>query len=237
MEYLIRHATVPFGQPTADWDSALWQSADTLNIAHYRWEDSGHHPRTQARVLYDDRFLAVIFRVEDRYVRAVAEKFQDSVCLDSCAEFFVAPLPDSEAYFNFEVNCGGTMLLHRCPSTVEREAGEGTVNVSAADGLTIAIAHSLPHIVEPEIAEPTTWTVEYHVPFSLFASYFGADTPTSGTRWKGNFYKCGDLTSHPHWGSWAPVHTEKPSFHQPDELIEKIDAVVGSRRRFGMVLN
>ena len=127
----------------------------------------------------------------------------------------MAPLPDSEAYFNFEVNCGGTMLLYRCPSTVEREAGEGTVNVSAADGLTIAIAHSLPHIVEPEIAEPTTWTVEYHVPFSLFASYFGADTPTSGTRWKGNFYKCGDLTSHPHWGSWAPVHTETPSFHQP----------------------
>ena len=31
----------------------------------------------------------------------------------SCVEFFVSPIPDSQAYFNFEVNCGGTMLVRR----------------------------------------------------------------------------------------------------------------------------
>ena len=66
MEYLIRHATVPLGQPTADWDSALWQSADTLNIAHYRWEDSGHHPRTQARMTWmlDNIETNIVWRIE-----------------------------------------------------------------------------------------------------------------------------------------------------------------------------
>ena len=102
--------------PNADWERPQWQAAETLEITHFSWEDSGHRPRTQARVLYDERALSIIFRVEDRYVRAVAERFQDSVCTDSCVEFFVAPLLDSQAYFNFEVNCGGTMLLHRCPS-------------------------------------------------------------------------------------------------------------------------
>ena len=80
---------------------------------------------------------------------------------------------------------------------------------------TIAMATSLPQIVEPEIAEPTTWTVEYHVPLALFTSYFGCQPPSSGTAWRANFYKCGDKTSHPHWGSWAPVRTENPGFHQP----------------------
>ena len=215
MQYNVRRASISLGSPDADWDRAEWRDVETLEITHFPWPDSGHHPRTVARLLYDDRFLAVIFRVDDRYVRAVAREFQDSVCLDSCAEFFVSPLPDSEAYFNFEVNCGGTMLLHRCPSTTEREAGVESVQVSAADGLTIAIAHSLPRIVEPEIAEPTTWTIEYHVPFDLFASHFDAARPTTGTVWKANFYKCGDRTSHPHWGSWAPVRTQSPNFHQP----------------------
>ncbi|MEW6750677.1 MAG: carbohydrate-binding family 9-like protein [Candidatus Latescibacterota bacterium] len=72
--------------------------------------------------------------------------------------------------------------------------------------------------VEPEIAEPTTWVVEYHVPFALLATYFGAAAPRAGTAWRANFYKCGDHTSHPHWGSWAPVATPRPNFHQPDSF-------------------
>ena len=214
MRYTICR-TAALSPPDAGWDRPEWQEAETLEITHFPWQDSGHRPRIQARVLYDETVLAIIFRVEDRYVRAVAERFQDSVCSDSCVEFFVAPLPASEAYFNFEVNCGGTMLLHRCSSAAERESGRDTEEVSDADGATIRMAHTLPKIVEPEIAEPTIWSVEYHVPFALFAQYFGAETPTPGTEWRGNFYKCGDRTSHPHWGSWAPVETERPSFHQP----------------------
>ena len=114
MQYTI-HRTDDLDLPDADWERPQWQAAETLAITHFSWEDSGHRPRTQVRVLYDEQALSIIFRVEDRYVRAVAERFQDSVCTDSCVEFFVAPLPDSQAYFNFEVNCGGTMLLPPLP--------------------------------------------------------------------------------------------------------------------------
>ena len=218
MEYLIRHATVPFGQPTADWDSALWQSADTLNIAHYRWEDSGHHPRTQARVLYDEDFLAAIFRVEDRYVRAVGENFGDPVSQDSCVEFFLSPraMGQTDAYFNFELNCGGTLLLRRCSSTTERGWGRRNPLLAESDASLVHIAHSLPKRVEPEITDPTTWTVEFHVPFELFGRYFvDLPRPEAGTEWKGNLYKCGAATSKPHSGTWAPIETETPNFHQP----------------------
>ena len=96
------------------------------------------------------------------------------------------------------------------------EDGSDYESVSDEDGATIQMATTLPKIVEPEIAEPTTWAVEYHVPFALFAKYFGSQTPTPGCEWLGNFYKCGDQTSHPHWGSWAPVDTPRPNFHQPN---------------------
>jgi hypothetical protein len=215
MSYTIKRVD-RLADPAADWDTPQWQQAETLEISHYPWPDSGHRPQTLARVLYDDQALAIHFRVEDQYVRAVAQRFQDSVCTDSCVEFFVAPRPDSQAYFNFEVNCGGTMLLYRCPDRTESQAGQGNQSVSDADGQTIGIAHSLPKIVDPELTEPTTWTVEYHVPFALFGQYLDAPPVRSGSQWKANFYKCGDRTSHPHWGSWQPVDTPVPNFHQPD---------------------
>ncbi len=215
MQYTITKAPRPLGSPTAEWDSPVWQQAETLEVANFPWADSGHRPVTKARFVYDDEFLGVSFRVEDQYVRAVARKFQDSVCSDSCVEFFVSPVPGSQAFFNFELNCGGTMLLMRVPSPEERQAGKENIDVSEADGATIVVAHSMPRIVEPEITDPITWALEYHVPLALFASYFDCDSPVSGTTWKGNVYKCGDRTSHPHWGSWAPVDTPQPSFHQP----------------------
>ncbi len=214
MPYTIKR--VPRLAPAAaDWSAPQWQQAETLQVARFPWADSGHHPRTQARLLYDDQHLAAAFHVDDQYVRAVARKFQDSVCTDSCAEFFVAPVPGSDAYFNFEVNCGGTMLVFRCVSAEERAAGRETQPLSDDDGATIAMAHTLPQIVEPELTEPTAWTIEYHVPFALFAAHFGIAAPGPGATWRANFYKCADHTSHPHWGSWAPVDTPRPNFHVP----------------------
>ena len=214
MRYTITRTDV-LPTPDADWDRSDWKKAETLRITHFPWEDSGHRPVTEARLLYDDRAIGIIFRVEDRWVRAVAQQFQDSVCSDSCVEFFTTPLPHSDAYFNFEVNCGGTMLLHRCPSSEERAAGKKMIEVTEEDGRTIDIAHSMPKNVDPEITDPTIWTVEYHVPFALFRTYFGEVATAPGTIWRANFYKCGDRTSHPHWGSWAPVDTPRPNFHVP----------------------
>jgi hypothetical protein len=71
---------------------------------------SGHTPVTQVRLLHDDQALAVIFRVEDRYVLARSTAYQLPTHKDSCVEFFVRPRPD-RGYFNFEFNSIGTLLL------------------------------------------------------------------------------------------------------------------------------
>lgn len=212
MEYLIRKST---RKPGLDgkWDSPVWRRAETLELTH--WYRSGkHRPKVQARVLYDDQNIYVAFKVEDRYVRCTREDWQAGVCRDSCVEFFVRPKP-KKGYFNFELNCGGTMLLYYIED--ERRGPNGFKKfeeVSWDLGKAIQIYHSLPKIVYPEIKKPVTWNVEYAVPLALFEHYTGKLGKLPGQEWKANFYKCADQSSQPHWASWSPI--EGPlSFHVP----------------------
>ena len=72
-------------------------------------EKPAHIPKTQAKLMYDSDALYIIFRVEDKYICAVA-RHQGNVCRDSCVEFFFTPSEDIETrYFNLETNCGGLL--------------------------------------------------------------------------------------------------------------------------------
>ena len=107
----------------ADLPEQVWAGAETLAVALWPWAPgtarhveahTDHLPKVEARLMWDSDFLALMFRVEDCYVRAVAGhpwNGVDSVCTDSCVEFFVSPVEGSDAYLNCEVNPGGTMLI------------------------------------------------------------------------------------------------------------------------------
>jgi hypothetical protein len=190
-----------------------WQRAETVDLLIFRPESSDHRPKTQARLVYDDAGLYCMFRVVDRYVRSVQTEFMGPVCADSCVEFFVRPKPD-RGYFNIEINCGGTLLCHYITGAIRTPEGfQGSTPLAPEDGRMIRIQHSMPRTVEPEIVTPTTWTIAYHVPFALLEKYAGPIGAVAGQRWTGNFYKCGDKTSHPHWTSWNPV--DALNFHLP----------------------
>jgi len=153
-----------------------------------------------------------MFRVEDRYVRAVAERYQDQVCTDSCVELFLTPGTDlREGYFNIEMNCGGTALFRH-----QFGRGTGRRDVAWEDGRRLAPSHTLPSRVEPELPGPVTWSVAYRVPFDVLARYAPVARPRPGVEWRANLYKCGDATSHPHWLSWSPVDVPGPDFHRPE---------------------
>jgi hypothetical protein len=209
MAYTVRRADEPIALDGA-WHSSQWALADTLDIDHFHPKSSDHHPRTQARMLYDDTSLHLLFRVRDRYVRAVAQSYQDSVCQDSCVEFFFSPNPGSGQYFNIEINCGGVLLLHYGRPLKEGPREE----LPLSDANRIEIYHSLPARVEPELTEPTEWVIQLRAELALFTQREGLPQEVAGTTWDANLYKCADATSHPHWASWAPIG-ETLSFHQP----------------------
>jgi len=213
MRYVVRRARV---QPELKglWNGAVWSGVEALEISSFRPESSDHRPQTRAKLLYDEAYIYGIFHVRDRYVRSVETRFQGPTCYDSCVEFFVKP-DVGPGYFNFEWNCGGTMLAYYITDTTRRPDDEFRVftELPKADGDRVAIYHSMPEVVEPEITEPTDWTLEFAIPFALIEKYAGPLGEIPRREWRANFYKCAEKVSHPHWASWSPV--EKLDFHVP----------------------
>lgn len=218
MTYVIEWtAEPPAGQ--GQWDDFVWRWVKPIQVDQFHPQSSVHRPVTQAKVLYDDDHLYVIFRVQDQYVRAVYTEYQDPVYNDSCVEFFVMPAPSTRSgqsgYFNFEMNCIGTLLVYFIEDSTRSGAGFKKYTPLPADLVyDLMIFHSWPGQTSTEIFEPVEWTVEYRIPFVLFEAYLGPVECRSGAQWHGNFYKCGDRSSHPHWASWAPIG-EALNFHQP----------------------
>jgi hypothetical protein len=210
--YVVHRAAGPITLD-AGWDKPVWKGVQPIQLTYHMGERPEHFPRTQAKLLYDDKAVYVIFRVEDRYVRAVAQKHHDPVCRDSCVEFFFTPGTDTaKGYFNVEMNCGGTMLFDF--QVVPRK---NPIPIAEADLERVEVAHLLPKIVEPEVEEPTAWVVEYRIPVEILEKYDpGVSKPAPGVTWRANLYKCGDKTSHPHWLTWSYVGRPKPDFHVPE---------------------
>lgn len=213
MDYAVRLATA--APPLqAEWTDPVWQRAETLRVQHFRPEGSDHRPDTSARVLYDAKGLSGIFRVEDRYVRCVRTAYHEPVWKDSCVEFFAQPKPE-RGYFNFEFNCGGAFLCSYITNAERTPEGfKEYVKVPANIGQTIQVKSSLPQRVEPEITTPVVWTLSFRIPLALFEHYLGALGGLPGQVWRGNFFKCAEEVSHPHWASWSPV--DEFNFHRPN---------------------
>ena len=166
----------------ANWEKSSWQDVPAELIANYMGQKPEHFPRTLVKIAYDDAALYVIFRVEDRYFRAIANSHQGNVCRDSCVEFFFTPGCDvSIGYFNLEMNCGCTMLFH-----FQQRARTGRAEIPESEYSQIEIAHTLPKIVEPEIEKAITCTVEYRIPTSILEKYCQVTKPARGVTWRGN---------------------------------------------------
>ena len=210
--YHIASMTTP-SSVTHCFDDPAWVTLPTGSLDYVVPRSSDHHPHVQYRLAYDAGGLSVRFRVEDCFVRSVVTEVNEQVCTDSCVELFLQPTP--AGYFNMEVNAGGTMLMYYIEDATSIP-GKGLAKftpVSPTDIATIPIVSSLPRVIDPEISSPVRWEVGWYVPFSLLARYAGPFATTPGTVWRGNLYKCGDRTSHPHWLCWAPI--TGTTFHDP----------------------
>lgn len=197
----------------ADWNKPQWKNIETIRVENYMGTIPPFKPTVEAKMMYDNDNVYVIFRVKDRFVKSVVQEYNGNVSGDSCVEFFFAPdssLPLS--YFNLEINAGGTPLIfyikHPYPATPY-------VKLEATEIEQIEIAHSLPSKVDPEITEPVTWTIEYRIPLSMLAKFSNVSRPAPGVKWKANFYKTGSRTSNPNYITWNFVDNPRPNFHLP----------------------
>ncbi|MDB6024202.1 MAG: hypothetical protein JWM68_425 [Verrucomicrobiales bacterium] len=212
MNYIIRNTTVS-PQLSAEWNSPAWVCAETTEVSSFRPESSVHRPQTLVRLLHDNDGLHGIFKVRDQFVRCIRTNYFDEVWKDSCVELFLEP-KEGRGYFNFEFNCGGA---HLCCYITDPERAPGGfkefIKLPAEIGQTIQVRSSLPKTVEPEIKEPLEWTLQFFIPFAVMEQFVGDIGEKNGQLWRGNFFKCAEELSHPHWASWSPV--DEFNFHLP----------------------
>jgi hypothetical protein len=96
----------------ANWHKTPWTGIRPQVLSNHMGPKPDHFPDTSFKIAWCEDLVFVIFRVIDRYVRAVASGYQGEVWKDSCVEFFFTPSPDvATGYFNIEMNCGGTTLF------------------------------------------------------------------------------------------------------------------------------
>ncbi len=196
----------------ADWDKPQWQKVKAVELHNYMGDKPQFWPKTEVKMLYNNRYLYVIFRVKDRYIKAVAKKINGPVYHDSTVELFFTPSENtSNGYFNLEVNCGGTPYFG-----FQKGFKKSVVNIDINDIKKIKIAHSLPQIISDEIKNPVTWTLEYKIPFQMLTKYTKVIMPEHGVVWKANIYKTADGTSNPHYLTWNKVVNDNPNFHLPN---------------------
>jgi hypothetical protein len=207
------HYTISKVPANPDESNRCWRNLPTTEISHFLVQGSGHRPRTIVCLAYDARFLQGRFEVEDRFVRCVRTEYGSEVWKDRCVEFFVEPKPGC-GYFNLEFNCGGAFLVnHIVDPTRTPDGFKQFTRLPEVMARQVQVRPALPPVVEPERTEAVSWTLEFLVPFTLLEEYVGGLGEVAGQTWRGNFFKCAEENSHPHWAAWSPV--DEFNFHRP----------------------
>jgi hypothetical protein len=213
MQYHVNRAVV-IPKLEANWNDPAWKNAETGTLTHVLPQSKDHVPQVSFRVLHDDSNVYGIFQTHDRYVRSVETKFQGNICRDSCVEFFFKP-HHGVGYFNLEMNAGGAFLLYYVRNHKRTDEGFADYSVlTPQEGQLMQVKTNMPSVIDPEITTPVTWCAQFTIPMHLLEKYTGALNNFNGVTWHANFYKCADLTSHPHWITWNPI--TETNYHLPE---------------------
>lgn len=198
-------------QIDGNWNKTEWQNVKAIDIKNRMGDKPIFTPNVKAKMMYDDENLYVIFHVDDRYVRCLITDYNGAVYEESAVEFFFSPDPEfPDRYFNLEINCGGTPLMH-----YNDFAAKTHTSLDLEDIKKVEIAHSLPHVVDPEISNSVTWTLEYKIPLAMLEKYSKIIYPKPGIDWRANFYKIAEKGSNVHFLTWSVVNNPVPNFHLP----------------------
>ena len=194
-----------------DWRKALLEQGTSFAVANVNWPDAfPAAPSCQGKVGRTAQGLAIHWAVSGPDLRV--QNLQDGgrIWEDSCCEWFIQLTAASDdagqaPYINIECNAAG-VLLAACG------AGRHDRRPLPQDLLSQIVRVADVEGPCNEIGGQWDWTLSLLVPYTVL----GLDANHLPAQLKGNIYKCGDETAHPHFLSWSPVGTPTPDFHRPE---------------------
>lgn len=191
-----------------------WKFAPEIIVANYLW-NFDYTPKMVANILFDNKAIYIRMQAFEPYITVKYQNFNENVFKDSCMEFFFQPLIETDGrYFNFEINPIGVPLVG---------LGEGRkrIRLTDIDPTIFHIEHSIT-VENLSRYDGKSWQIQFMIPFTFIMKYFPDFKLKPSLLCRGNFYKCGDETKFPHWGSWNPVTSAQPDFHRSQDFGELI---------------
>lgn len=187
-------------------EQLLENKAELEEINQINWKNFPYQPGVKFRIAHTGNEIWLKYYVHEKNILAKETRTNGNVYKDSCVEFFISF--DGKNYYNFEFNGIGTIHLAYGPGRKDRKfVNPGMVS-------KIETRPSLGRLPFDEKSGEFDWELMIRIPMVSFAFNF-IDT-FEKVKAKGNFYKCGDDTSEPHFVTWNPVKTDQPDYHRPE---------------------
>lgn len=187
-------------------DFQSFDDSDYLNMESFHWEsDPPYRPSCFCKIGIVDNCLCASLKCYEVNPKAVYVNRDDPMYLDSCLEFFVAPLCSDNRYINVECNSKGAFLC---------EFGDGKYNRLLVKDITN---------LSPEVkafkgndSQGEFWGVNIILKPEFLNSVYKCDIKEFDfSSVKANFYKCGDDCEIQHYVALSPVTDLPPGFHNP----------------------
>lgn len=184
--------------------SFLLDKEDKNKLNQVPWAEYNYLPCVHFAIAYGSDCIFLKYYVKEKYLRAENVAPNTAVYQDTCVEFFIR-FENQKAYYNFEFNCIGTMLIGFGESKADREL---------LDGQLISQIKYQSVINNDHPDSDQYWELTVAIPFTLFGytnMFF-----INGKKCRANFYKCGDNLPTPHFITWSNISSPEPNFHLPE---------------------
>ncbi|MGI6732213.1 MAG: carbohydrate-binding family 9-like protein [Anaerovoracaceae bacterium] len=176
--------------------------AETAQVTTFPW-NCQYQPITTAQMISMEDHFAIKMETNEKKPRIVVNELNGPVYTDSCMEFFFMPDPQhSNRYINWEFNPMGTLFI--------------SIGTNRFDRVNLDIPNYKELFNVKAWINLEGWGLEYKIPYKFLQGFFPEFSAKPGAMMRGNFYKCGDETEHPHYGVWADIDLPAPDFHSPD---------------------
>jgi hypothetical protein len=168
--------------------------------------------RTRVKMLYDDKYLYIAAELQEPNVTATLREHDSVIFHDNDFEVFIKPLPQTESYYEFEMNAfntGWDLFLNK----PYNENGKPDNSWDIA-GLKTAVG------IQGTINHPSDtdqgWTLEIAYPLNAFDSRQTVPPPHPGTVWRINFSRVEWKPGNPKEDNWVWSPQGVINMHVPD---------------------
>jgi len=169
--------------------------------------------RTRVKMLWDDNYLYIAAELKEPNVTATLTEHDSVIFHDNDFEVFLKPLPDTESYYEFEMNAYNTGWdLYLSKPYLKGGKADNSWDIT---GLKTAVA------VQGTINHPSDkdhgWTLEIAYPWRAFLNRQQMPQPHIGTEWRINFSRVEWKTGQAKEDNWVWSPQGVINMHVPEQ--------------------